>query len=71
MSTVRIISPDEVMPYGKGVGAEDSHVKGCIRHGEIIFAVLSCRKARRAIVVIFDIHWMIAFTGLSFFCAYT
>ena len=49
ISSIRIVSSDKVMPYVKGVGAEDSYVKGCIRHGEIIFAVLSYRKVRRAI----------------------
>lgn len=49
ISNVRIVSFDKVMPYAKGVGAEDSYVKGCIRHGKIIFAVLSCWRARRAI----------------------
>lgn len=63
---------DKAMPYAKGVGAEGSYVKSCIRHGEIRFAVLSCFIARRAIgICFFDGTFMIAFTRLSFFCVYT
>lgn len=42
ISTVRTESFDKAAPYAKGVGAEGSYVKNCIRHGEIRFAVLSC-----------------------------
>lgn len=71
MSNIRIISSDKVMLYVKGVGAEDSYVKDCIRHGEIRFTVLSYLSVRRAIGFRFTELLMIAFTGLSFFlCIY-
>lgn len=71
ISNLRIISSDKVMPYVKGVGAEDSYVKDCIRHGEIRFAVLSYFMVRRAIGIRFTELLMIAFAGLSFFlCIY-
>ena len=53
MSIMRITSPDKVMPHKKGVGAEDSHVKDCIRRGEIRFIALSHQKMRRAIGIRF------------------
>ena len=71
ISNIRIISSDKVMTYVKGVGAEDSYVKDCIRHGEIRFTVLSYLLVRRAIGFRFTELLMIAFTGLSFFlCIY-
>ena len=49
MSIIRVSSSDEAHLYEKGVGAEDSHVKGCIRRGEIRFIALSHQMMRRAI----------------------
>lgn len=54
ISNLRRISSDKAMLYAKGVGAEDSHVKSCIRHGKIRFTVLSCDIARRAIGIPFN-----------------
>ena len=68
MSIMRVLSSDEAHLYEKGVGAEDSHVKGCIRRGKIRFIALSRQKARRAIGShFFDIHLMIALPDCHFF----
>ncbi|HAL63840.1 MAG TPA: hypothetical protein DCO93_05290 [Clostridiales bacterium] len=72
ISTIRWQALTKLCRMRKGVGAEGSYVKSCIRHGEIRFAVLSCFIARRAIgICFFDGTFMIAFTRLSFFCVYT
>jgi len=54
ISNLRRVSSDKALPYAKGVGAEDSYVKSCIRHGEIRFTVLSYFLVRRAIVFLFN-----------------
>ena len=41
MSIMRALSFDKARLYEKGAGAEDSHVKGCIRRDEIRFIALS------------------------------
>ncbi len=67
MSIIRISSSDKAHLYEKGVGAEDSHVKGCIRRGEIRFIALSRKMRGELSVVIFDIHLMIALPDCHFF----
>ena len=72
ISIIRTVSLDGVSPYKKGVGAEDSHVKGCIRRGKIRFVALSHKMCGELSVFVFLAeHIMIALPGLSFFYAYT